>query len=69
VTQAYRDPTFDEVARHEARDCSGCEHLLVMWGKACCVKKKWKGEKNMRRCDMWHYSKDCDYGQTPKPRS
>lgn len=53
--QAYRDPTFDEAAKREARDCTGCEHLLVMWGKAACTKQKWRGEKNMRRCDEWHY--------------
>lgn len=55
VSQAYRDPTFEEVARHESRDCTGCEHLLTMWGKFCCVKEKWKGEANMRRCNLWHY--------------
>ena len=55
MNQAYRDPVFDEVARHEARDCTGCEHLLTMWGKSCCVKEKWKGEKNMRRCELWHW--------------
>lgn len=58
MSQAYRDPTFEEVARHESRDCSGCEHLLVMWGKFCCVKEKWKGEANMRRCNLWHWTED-----------
>jgi hypothetical protein len=52
----YRDPTFEAVARKESHDCTGCEHLLYLWGMPNCCFEKWKGEKNMKRCELWKWA-------------
>ena len=51
----HRDPTLESAARHEARDCHGCEHLLYLWNVPQCTKEKWKDPKKMKRCDLWRW--------------
>jgi hypothetical protein len=55
MSQAYRDPTFDAVAARERKDCTQCAYITRLWGLVYCEKKKWAGEKNMRRCDGWTF--------------
>lgn len=53
MAQAHRDPVFDEVAKREARDCTGCVNYQRIFGLASCMRNRWHGEKNMRRCDYY----------------